>query len=72
MKRHSGIGLTIDEMKRQCFNIRMYGVRDGIEINDSLPNGTCQVIEQAGEVVGFLANSHDTQILKDITNKAKG
>lgn len=69
MNNGSTAGLTLESMQRECFNLRMYGVRDGIQIDDSLPNGQCKVVEERGVKVGFICNTHDAELLREIANK---
>lgn len=68
MNNRPTAGLTLESVRRECFNLRMYGVRDGLQIDDSLPNGQCKVIEERGVKVGFICNKHDAELLTRIAN----
>ena len=50
--------------QRELFNVAMYGVRDGVYIDDSLADGEAKVVEEAGERVGYITNSKNAAILK--------
>lgn len=73
MKQYSSTaGLSLDQLHKQLLNLCLYGVREGITIDDSLADNQAKVIEQAGERVGFIVNSANAKVLKDIANKPRG
>jgi hypothetical protein len=55
--------------QRELFNVAMYGVRDGVHIDDSIEDGEAKVVEEAGERAGYLTNSKYAAILKELAIK---
>lgn len=54
---------------RELFNVAMYGVRDGVHIDDSLADGEAIVVEEAGERVGANSPKKEAGILKELAIK---
>lgn len=71
-KSHSsGVGISLDQMKKELLNLCMYGVREGVKIDDTLPDGKGLIVEQGGEKVGFIVNAKHAEELRQLANRRR-
>lgn len=71
-KGHStGAGISLEQMKSELVNVRMYGVREGVKVDDTLPDGKALVVEQGGETIGYIVNAKHAEELRQLANRRR-